>query len=60
MKLEGPLHFRVRDGGMLCQEIELLAMLQGLQLCAHMGIGELILKSDSMLMVKEIKVEEEL
>lgn len=36
-------------------ETELLAVFQGLQLCAHLDIPELIVESDSLLSVKAIR-----
>ncbi|KAF5444777.1 hypothetical protein F2P56_033882 [Juglans regia] len=40
-------------------EVELLAMLRGLQLCPPLGIEELIMESDSLLMVTQVQAVEE-
>ncbi|KAF5447115.1 hypothetical protein F2P56_032687 [Juglans regia] len=40
-------------------KVELLAMLRGLQLCLPVGIEELILESDSLMMATQLEEEEE-
>lgn len=40
-------------------EIELLALLWGLQLCAHLEIHELFLESDSQLVVQAIQARKD-
>ncbi|KAF5443149.1 hypothetical protein F2P56_035733 [Juglans regia] len=40
-------------------DVELLAMLRGLQLCIPLGIEELILESDSLLMITQLQEKEE-
>lgn len=37
------------------EDIELLAIFRGLQICANMGIQKLIIESDSLLIVNEVK-----
>lgn len=41
------------------ETIEFLTILQGLQLCAHMGFSKIILESNCLLMVQELQEEKQ-
>lgn len=41
------------------ESIETLVILKGLQLCMHQGISNLIIKSDCLLVVEKISLQEE-
>lgn len=46
---------KLEDGVLDLASIEILAMFWGLQLCVNMGIANIILENDSLLMVTEIQ-----